>query len=155
MTKEMILEQFPAEMRELVQAYAVAPQEPVTRILNSTDTNNLICPQIGSELVEYGAVIFLNNNNNVLYVDHDLFKGGISGTVFDVRVVFKQALLHNATGLILAHNHPSGSTTPSRADKEVTEEFVQAGKILKIRVLDHLIVTASGDYYSFADEGGI
>ena len=78
--------------------------------------------------------------------------GGITGTLVDVRIVFKKALEKGATAVILCHNHPSGALKPSNSDIQLTEKLRDAGKILDIRVLDHLIVTESG-YFSFADEG--
>lgn len=80
-----------------------------------------------------------------------LSKGGITGTLVDVRLVLKTALEVGATGLILAHNHPSGTLKPSAADKELTKKLKLASESLDIKILDHLIVTETA-YYSFADE---
>jgi DNA repair protein RadC len=74
----------------------------------------------------------------------EVSKGGISGASADVRIVFATALKANATGVILAHNHPSGQLVPSDADRYITENMRKAGDLLNIRVLDHLIVTAEG-----------
>ena len=81
-------------------------------------------------------------------------KGGVTGTVVDPKVVFKIALEHMASGIILCHNHPSGSLTPSDADLSLTKKLCEAGRLLDIQVLDHLIV-AGERYFSFADEGKI
>jgi DNA repair protein RadC len=78
--------------------------------------------------------------------------GGISGTVTDVRMIMQTALKSNASAIILAHNHPSGNTEPSDADKKITSKIKEAGQLLEIAVLDHLILT-SETYLSFADEG--
>jgi DNA repair protein RadC len=77
--------------------------------------------------------------------------GGIFATIADVRIIFATALKCVATGLILAHNHPSGSLQPSKADRELTKKIKEVGKFLDIQLLDHLIITPEG-YYSFADE---
>jgi DNA repair protein RadC len=78
--------------------------------------------------------------------------GGITGTVADPRLIFIAALKANAVALVLCHNHPSGSLNPSTADRELTRKMAQAGSLLEIKVLDHLILS-SESYYSFADEG--
>jgi DNA repair protein RadC len=78
--------------------------------------------------------------------------GGITGTVFDMRLVFKDAILLESTNIILCHNHPSGNLTPSESDKDLTCKTQEAGKLMNIEVLDHLIIAEHG-YYSFADEG--
>ena len=80
--------------------------------------------------------------------------GGTTGTVVDAKVVFKKALEGQAVYLILAQNHPSGNIHPSIQDIELTKKLVEAGKILSIRILDHLII-GEKSYYSFADEGRI
>ena len=80
--------------------------------------------------------------------------GGMSGTIADGKVIFQKALLSNAHGLIIAHNHPSGQLKPSQADLSLTQKMVEFGKFIDLPVLDHLILTPHG-YYSFADEGKI
>ena len=81
-----------------------------------------------------------------------LSKGGITGTLVDVRLVFKTALSQGAVGLILVHNHPSGTLKPSDSDKQITQKLKIAGEQLDIKVLDHVIVTET-NYFSFSDEG--
>jgi len=81
-------------------------------------------------------------------------EGGISGTVVDPKKIFKIALDNHASGIILGHNHPSGVVTPSEADQKITKKIVNAGLLLEIAVLDHLIITDEG-FYSFADEGAL
>jgi DNA repair protein RadC len=80
-----------------------------------------------------------------------LSKGGITGTLVDVRLVLKNALEVGATGLVLAHNHPSGTLKPSEADKQITNKLKIAAESLDIKILDHLIITEKA-YFSFADE---
>jgi DNA repair protein RadC len=103
------------------------------------------------ELKEYFFMILLNRANKVIGY-YKLSEGGISGTVVDLRLAFGTALKGLASGIIITHNHPSGNLSPSEEDKRLTKKFVEAGKLLDIAVLDHLIVTNNG-YYSFADEG--
>jgi DNA repair protein RadC len=86
-------------------------------------------------------IVYLNNSNKILSKSQ-LSKGGITGTLVDIRLVFKMALEMGATGLILCHNHPSGTLVPSDADKQITKKLRTAGDSLEIKVLDHLIVTS-------------
>lgn len=94
-------------------------------------------------------IILLNRANKILG-KYLISTGGLTGTVADQRIIFKKALECSSCGIILAHNHPSGSLKPSRADIELTRRMRDAGRIMDIPVLDHLIV-AESDYYSFAD----
>ena len=103
------------------------------------------------EHVEYAYVILLNRNNQILG-NYLLSKGGMNGTVIDLRVIYQVALKANANFVILAHNHPSGNLQPSEADRRITNEVRDAGKVLQIPLLDHIILTEEG-YLSFADEG--
>ncbi len=96
-------------------------------------------------------VLYLTNANRVIH-QSCISTGGITGTVVDVRMIFSEALHKRATGIIVAHNHPSGQLRPSNNDRVITKQLVNAGKVLNINVLDHLIYTDAG-YYSFADEG--
>jgi len=98
-------------------------------------------------------VIMLKRNNEVIK-KMQVSAGGIAGTVADIRLIFKQAIQELASNLILVHNHPSGNLKPSDRDIRLTRKFVEAGHLLDINVLDHLIVTQS-DYYSFRDDGMI
>lgn len=100
---------------------------------------------------EVFAVVFLNRANKIKHFEI-LSKGGLTHTIVDPRIVFAKALEVQATSMVLCHNHPSGSLRPSRADEEMTERIKNAGKLLDIQVIDHLIVSDEG-YYSFADEG--
>lgn len=94
-------------------------------------------------------LILLKRNNEVIRKEM-ISKGGISGTVVDAKIIFKRALDQTASGIILAHNHPSGNLNPSEEDISLTKRVKEAGKTLDIAILDHLIITDS-DYYSFAD----
>jgi DNA repair protein RadC len=100
---------------------------------------------------EQVAVLFLNRGNRVIG-GCKLATGGITGVVVDIRIILGIALKCLATGLILAHTHPSGELKPSNADKELTERLKQAAKLMEITLLDHLIITTEA-YNSFEDEG--
>lgn len=98
-------------------------------------------------------LIFLKRNNDVIKKEM-LSKGGVAGTVVDIKLIFKRALEEVASGLIVAHNHPSGNLRPSQEDIKLTQKIEDAAKALDIRLLDHLIVTNDG-FYSFADNNMI
>ena len=103
------------------------------------------------ELRESFYVLLLNRANRVNGI-YQVSSGGIAGTLVDAKLVFIAALKSLSSGVILAHNHPSGSLRPSEADLNLTRKLKEAGELLDILVLDHLILTRHG-YYSFADEG--
>ncbi len=107
-------------------------------------------PQMG--LLEEFNILLLDRSNRVMGMC-PISKGGISGTVVDLKIVFAAALKGRSSSIILAHNHPSGNLLPSQADINLTKKFEEAGKILELPVLDHLILSPEGGFYSFADEG--
>lgn len=123
----------------------------LAKITSSKAVFELMQPIIGELSHEEFWVIYLNNANKVIYKSQ-ISKGGLTGTIVDSRVIFKLAFEHNATSIILSHNHPSGKLQASQADIQLTKALQQAGKSLEIQVLDHIIVTENG-YFSFADEG--
>jgi DNA repair protein RadC len=100
---------------------------------------------------EVFAILFLNRANKINHFEI-ISEGGITDTIADPRIILKKALEEDATSIILCHNHPSGSTKPSRADVELTGKIKEAARYFDIKVLDHVIVSDDG-YYSFADEG--
>ncbi len=108
-------------------------------------------PYLGDLQTEEFWAAFVNNDNRVLYFSQ-LTTGGINYSVVDVRILFKTALEHFATGIFIAHNHPSGSLNPSEDDRRITKQVLEAGKILNVKLLDHLILNQNS-YFSFADEG--
>jgi len=122
----------------------------VQKITSSKVVFNIMQPLIGELQYEEFWVLYLNNSNKILYKDQ-LSKGGLTGTLVDIRLVFKKAIALYATALILCHNHPSGKLEASSADKSITKKIKQAGETLDIKVLDHLIITENA-YFSFADE---
>ena len=102
---------------------------------------------------EESHVLLLNQSLNII-ASKLLSRGGITGTVVDIRTLLKEALLSNATHIALVHNHPSGNTQPSREDDRLTEKVKTAAKMMDITLIDHVIVTDNG-FYSCQDEGRI
>jgi len=123
------------------------------KITSSVSVFELMQPIIGELPHEEFWIIYVNNSNKVIQ-KNQLSKGGITGTLVDVRLALKNALEVGATGIILAHNHPSGTLKPSEADKQLTQKLKTAGESLDIKVLDHLIITEKA-YFSFSDDGMI
>lgn len=103
------------------------------------------------EMREQMKVMLLNRANHVLGI-YEVSTGGQAGTVCDPKIIFAAALKANAAYIIMAHNHPSGNLKPSSQDISITRKLVEAGKMLDLHVVDHLIMTKRG-YYSFGDEG--
>lgn len=152
---------------ELGQRRRLADKLSRNKIGSSQDVFELMQPKIGELTHEEFWVVFLNNANHIrgVVANHtepfikyqlidavNISKGGMAGTVVDLRILFKLALEKQATAVILVHNHPSGKLVPSEADIQITEKIKEAGNIMDIAILDHLIITEY-DYYSFADHG--
>jgi DNA repair protein RadC len=121
------------------------------KIMSSQSVFELMQPIIGELPHEEFWIIYLNNSNKVI-TKFQLSKGGITGTLVDIRLVLKNALTCGAVGLILSHNHPSGALKPSEADRQITIKLKAAAEQLDLKVLDHVIITETA-YYSFSDEG--
>jgi DNA repair protein RadC len=96
--------------------------------------------------------ILLLNRANAIIAKERISVGGISGTVADGKIIFKKAIQQSASGIIVAHNHPSGQLKPSEADKKLTNSLVCFGKMIDLQIVDHLIITDNG-YFSFVDHG--
>ncbi len=122
----------------------------IPEITCSKDAYDLFRPMIGDLDHEEFWALFLNNANKVIQ-KKQISVGGKTGTIVDARIVFRSALEYGATGIIIGHNHPSGSIAPSKSDKELTQKLKHGGLSLDIKVLDHLIITEK-NYFSFADE---
>jgi DNA repair protein RadC len=104
------------------------------------------------EITECFIAMFLNRaNNSIGWIK--ISQGGIAGTVVDVRLILATALKCGASGMIVAHNHPSGNLSPSDADIKITQKINKSSEIMDIKLLDHLIIVQGQDYYSFADNG--
>src|SRR5690606_6770385 len=113
-------------------------------LLQSWDMNKI-------DIVEHFKIVLLNRAGKVLGVS-TISTGGLSGTVVDLKLLFAIALKAGASEIILAHNHPSGRLEPSTQDKAITRKIVEAGRLLELPVVEHLIISREG-YYSFAEEG--
>jgi len=146
----------PAKAISIVSAIELSRRRPIekgekSKITCSRDIYNLMSPMLKDAQYEQFWIICLSRANVVL-AKHKISDGGREGTVADSKRIFKIALEEISSGIILCHNHPSGQMKPSQADVNLTKKLVEAGKVLDVTVLDHLIFTNSG-YYSFADEG--
>lgn len=128
---------------------AEAPEYP--QIKCSKDVANILQPLLADLSHEEFWILFLNRSNRVIN-RMKLSQGGISGTVTDVRIVMKKAIEYLASGIIVCHNHPSGNLNPSESDSKITQKIKEAGNLMDIQLLDHLIISDK-DYYSFADNG--
>jgi len=127
----------------------VAEEMPIIR--SSKDVFQILGPHLSDLKHEEFWVLYLNRSNKVIHKEQ-LSSGGLTATVVDQRMIFRTALSHLATSIILMHNHPSGSLKPSDQDKQITRKIAEGGKSLDITLLDHVIV-GDGKFYSFADEG--
>lgn len=121
------------------------------RVTCSRDAYNEMIPHLIDKPHEEFWILLMNRANEIMRPIL-ISTGGVSGTVADPKLIFKQAIEHLASSMILFHNHPSGNLTPSQADKDLTKKLKEAGRLLDIPVLDHLIFTDKA-YFSFADEG--
>lgn len=141
-----------AEIQLSYKSHVTPSQRP--RISSSRDACEVLKRSWNEstiELFEEFKVMFTNRANKVLGM-MEVSTGGMAATVADPRLIFVAALKAGATGMILSHNHPSGSLSPSQADIQLTHKLKDGGKLLEIQLLDHIILT-SESYYSFADEG--
>ncbi|ASK29024.1 hypothetical protein CEY12_02385 [Chryseobacterium sp. T16E-39] len=120
-------------------------------ISNSNDAYVIFKNHLSDLRTEEFWAVFLNQSNKVVQISQ-LTQGGISQSIVDVRVLFKIALDNFSTGIIIAHNHPSGSLKPSHEDLKITQKVKEGGLFLNIQLLDHLIITQN-TYFSFSDEG--
>ena len=132
----------------------VLPAERV-KITHSSDAFTILWNSWDKTTIEHHEefkILLLNHSNKVLGMA-TISKGGIAGTVTDIRIIFQNALKSHASNIIVAHNHPSGNSLPSDTDIQITRKLVEAGKVMDIQVLDHLILCGDGTYISLADEG--
>lgn len=141
------------EVAEIKVSYSNTNPDRV-QVTNSQKIFEVIMKHWDLDILEYQEqmkVILLNRANIVLGI-YEMSKGGISGTVVDIRIILGVALKCNASAIILVHNHPSGKLVPSEPDKAITKRLKEACNLLEVYLLDHLIISKFG-YYSFADEG--
>lgn len=138
---------------ELANRKEQEPYESRMKITTSREAYNYFATRLGHLDYEMFMLMYLSRANEFIGAE-PVSTGGRTGTVADPRVIFEKAIKRKAISIILAHNHPSGQKFPSQQDIDLTTKLVQAGTVLEIKVLDHLIITQNG-YYSFADEGKI
>jgi DNA repair protein RadC len=136
---------------ELGRRRKLADAENVIQIKCSKDVADIFQPLLADLQYEEFWILFLNRSNKVIN-RMKLSQGGVSGTVTDVRMVMKKAIEYLASGIIVCHNHPSGNLNPSESDSKITQKIKDAGNLMDIQLLDHLIISEK-DYYSFADNG--
>jgi len=136
---------------ELGRRRKLAESPEVVQIKCSKDVADIFQPLLSDLVHEEFWILFLNRSNRVIN-RMKLSQGGISGTVTDVRMVMKKAIEYLASGIIVCHNHPSGNLNPSESDTRITQKIRDAGNLMDIQLLDHLIISDK-DYYSFADNG--
>lgn len=123
------------------------------KISSSNDAYQILYNQWGEHFFykEEFKILLLNRANAVLGITN-ISSGGCSGTVVDIRHIFQSALKANASGVIISHNHPAGTLTPSKQDVDITRRITEVGKLLDMPLLDHIIL-AGESYYSFGDHG--
>ena len=124
-----------------------------TKINSSASAAQVLMPLLQDLTHEAMYAVYLNNDSKILKTEF-ISNGGLTATVADIRLILKNCLLHNGNQIILAHNHPSGSTKPSEADKQLTYKLRESAAMMDMRLIDHLIV-AGHQYLSMADEGYI
>ncbi len=154
MKNPQLTNQFP--IGEVQLSYRRKNQFITHKITSSQSANECIRKIFLPEQIcyrEHMYTLYLDNSNNILGY-HLLSIGGITGTLVDIRVLMQGALLTNAVGLLLFHNHPSNKLKPSNADRKLTDKIIRSAEALDLKVLDHLIITEDS-YYSFADNGDL
>lgn len=138
---------------ELGRRRFAEPSEPTQPITSSKLAHAYLVPYLTDLACEEFFVLYMNQSSVPIGVRR-INAGGIAETIVDVRLVFKNALELGATSIIAAHNHPSGNLNPSKADLDITQKIIASGKLMNIRILDHLIF-GHNHYYSMADSGTI
>lgn len=125
------------------------------QILGSEDIFKAVVSKVVDETREYAYALYLNTSNRLIRLVN-IGIGGIDTTLVDIRFLIAEALKLNATAVALVHNHPSGSLMPSRQDDELTNNLRKACSLMKIRFVDHVIISSNGkDYYSYHDKGRV
>ena len=143
------------EIAEIQVSYSNSNKDTI-KIRSSKDSYDVIINSWNADtlqLQEEFKVILLNRSNTVLGI-YPLSRGGVSGTIIDMKLLFSVALKCISSSMIIVHNHPSGSLTPSNADIQCTRRIKEVCKLLDITLLDHIIIAKNG-YFSFCDEGRI
>jgi len=125
------------------------------KIASSKDAAELLFETWNKDTIalqESFKIILLNNSNKVKGI-YQISQGGITGTIVDIRILFAVVLKTLSVGIILTHNHPSGKLQASACDKQITAKIKKASAVFDVKLLDHIILTPSGSYLSFADDG--
>lgn len=141
------------EVAEIKVSYSTNQVDKV-KLTNCSEVFEFILSKWDLDIIEFQEeckLILLNRANFVLGI-YELSKGGITGTVVDIRVILSVALKCNASGIILIHNHPSGNIKPSEADKKITQKLYNACKLLELVLIDHFIVSKNS-FFSFKQDG--
>jgi DNA repair protein RadC len=132
---------------------AISDKPVIKSCLDAYQVIKSFIPESSISLKEHMVVLYLNQAQRVIGA-YKVSEGGLTSTVADLRLIFSIALKSVATGFIVGHNHPSGNLNPSEQDKTVTVKLKEAGRLLDIKLLDHLIIApGDGGYFSFADNG--
>jgi DNA repair protein RadC len=126
-------------------------KEALSSVTNAADILRIFWNPETIEYYEECKVLYLDKANHILGV-YNVSKGGLNGTVMDVRMIYQGALKANAHSIIVSHNHPSGNREPSELDRTITQQIKSAGEFLSIQLLDHIIMTKDS-YLSFRDNG--
>jgi DNA repair protein RadC len=138
-----------AELCKRISTFALRNQR--LKISSPNDAAHLVMEEMRYYKKEYFKIILLDTKNNVIKVS-EISVGSLNSSVVHPREVFSEAILNSSSSMILVHNHPSGESEPSREDIDLTERLVECGKIIGIKVIDHIII-GDGIFYSFKEEG--
>lgn len=144
-------------MEMVARKYNIRPVKgsdiPSVKVTSSTVAYDFLKKLYNDSMLVYeSSYILLMNRSNIVTGYVELSKGGLNGTVIDVRIIARYAVKYLVNGIILCHNHPSGTLTPSNADIQITNRVKEGLKLLEVTLFDHIIISEYG-YYSFADEG--
>lgn len=134
---------------ELGKRYS-SSKSPITKITSAKDVYNFFKEKLKDEKQENFYVLILNNANNIIK-EELISKGVLDAAIIHPREIFKPAIKHSASKIILIHNHPSGNPSPSKEDLEITKQLIEAGKLIDIKVLDHVIV-GNEEYWSWIED---
>ncbi|MEO0899606.1 MAG: DNA repair protein RadC [Bacteroidota bacterium] len=126
-------------------------QQVPSSFTNSSEVGGYLQAKYAHVKREVFSVLYLNRNMELI-ADEKVFIGGVSGVIVDPKIIFKKAVHHLASALVVCHNHPSGNLKPSKEDVALTQNLVDAALLFDIHIIDHIIVSSQG-YFSFADEG--